>query len=319
MATVTIELPTRDPLRTLPDEAGQAFESNADAPVARVKHRWNGPSTNKWRIAAIFPSFAVVGSRDGIREDFKLSTTVVSLIFMTPFAGYTLASNAVNKTHMTFGHRRIAAIASLCHLILFIITVVVLRFSVLLVAYAFVGFGNGPIDAGWNAWIGGSMVNAISPVVATAMIDHDLEWSTFYHTLVGGSALELVTSGLPFGSTSRSCTTEAVKSRVTWVLTFFLFTHMGVEDTIVSIGGWVVEFMMQVRDGSAAGITVGRIILGFVNKVLDERLQLVLAVALELAFWLVPQFIVSDVAVSLIGYFTPAVAEEDAASSHELI
>ncbi|KAL4865818.1 hypothetical protein BDV12DRAFT_187906 [Aspergillus spectabilis] len=349
-ATETIELAPREELRISPEETEQAYGPNPESTVARAKQRWNDPPINKWRIATAFASFAVIGASDsvyGIREEFNLSTTVVSLIFMTPFAGYTLASIAVNKIHMTLGQRGIAIIAPLCHLIPFIVMATYPRFPVLLVAYAFVGLGNGLIDGAWNAWVG-DMVNSstlmgllhafyglgatVSPAIATAMIDRGLKWSTFYFTLVGGSTLELASSSFLFwpenaerfrannpktpGSTRDSRTTESLKSPVTWVLSFFLFVYMGVE---VSIGGWIVEFMMQVRDGGAvesgliptgfwAGITVGRVTLGFVNELLGERLAviiyLVLSIALELVFWLVPQFIVSAVAVSLIGFFT---------------
>jgi fucose permease len=88
-----------------------------------------------------------------------LSTTVVSLIFLTPFAGYTLATVAVNKVHMTFGQQGIAIIGPLCHLIPFLVIAVRPPFPAILVAYAFVGLGNGLIDAAWNSWIG-DMVNA---------------------------------------------------------------------------------------------------------------------------------------------------------------
>ncbi|KAL4945085.1 hypothetical protein BDV06DRAFT_209712 [Aspergillus oleicola] len=295
-----------DELRSSPEEVEQAYEPNADAPVARVKSRWDEPSINKWRIAATFASFAVVGASDGvygIREDFILSTTVVSLSFMTSFAGYTLASMAVNKIHTTFGQRGIAIIAPLCHLIPFIVMATIPRFPVLLVAYALVGLVNASTLMGLlHAFYG--LGATVSPATATAMIDHGLKWSsTCYFTLVRGSATDLITS-------------DTVKSRVTWVLAFFLFAYMGVE---VSIGSWIVELMMQVRDGNAvqsglvptgfwAGITVGRVVLGFANEALGERLAvviyLVLTVALKLVFWLVPQFIVSAVAVSLIGFFT---------------
>ncbi|KAL4977955.1 major facilitator superfamily domain-containing protein [Aspergillus desertorum] len=301
--------------------------ADPDAPVARAKQKWNEPSINKWRIAAAFASFAVVAASDGaygIREDFGLSTTVVSTIFITPIAGYTLASVAVNKIHMTCGQRGIAIIGPLCHLIPFIVMASLPRFPVLLVAYAFVGLGNGLIDAGWNAWVGdmvsastlmgfmhacyGLVVATVSPAIATAMIDHGLKWSTFYFTLIGGSALELITCGLLFwpesgkrfkinnprlsGSAGDSRTTEAVKSQVTWILAFFLFAYMGVE---VSIGGWIVEFMMQVRDGGA--VASGLVPTGFWAGI-------TVATALELIFWLVPHFIVSAVAVSLMGFFT---------------
>lgn len=151
-------------LQSLPDSS---FGPAPEVPIARAKQKWNEPSINRWRILMTFVSFAVVGASDGvygalipyIREDFHLSTTVVSLIFMTPFAGYTIATLAVNKVHMTFGQRGIAIIGPLCHLIPFIVMAVHPPFPVLLTAYAFVGLGNGLVDSAWNAWVG-DMANA---------------------------------------------------------------------------------------------------------------------------------------------------------------
>lgn len=55
------------------------------------------------------------------------------------------------------------------------------------------------------------------------------------------------------------------------------------------------------------GITVGRVTLGFITPRIGEGLAvsiyLIIAMSLELIFWLVPQFIVSAVAISLIGFF----------------
>ncbi|KAF2183790.1 MFS general substrate transporter [Zopfia rhizophila CBS 207.26] len=355
--SMTIELSPREQqeLHTLPNAPEQPFSPGEAAPIARAKQKWNDPSINKWRILVTFTSFAIMGASDGvygliifqIREDFNLSTTVVSLIFMTPFAGYTLATIAVNKIHMTFGQRGIAIIGPLCHLIPFLIMAVHPPFPVYLVVYAFVGLGNGLTDAAWNAWIG-DMVNAnalmgflhafyglgatVSPTIATGMIKRGLNWWLFYYTLVGGSTIEIVGSVSLFwkenaeqfrinnpktpGSASGTRTAEAVKNRVVWIIALFLFAYMGVE---VSIGGWIVEFMMQERQGGAfesgliptgfwAGITVGRIVLGFVNELLGERvaitIYLVISIGLELVFWLVPKFLVSAIAVSLLGCFT---------------
>lgn len=56
------------------------------------------------------------------------------------------------------------------------------------------------------------------------------------------------------------------------------------------------------------GITLGRFALGFVSPRLGEKLSIIVylltAIALELVFWLVPEFIVSAIAVSLVGFFT---------------
>lgn len=55
------------------------------------------------------------------------------------------------------------------------------------------------------------------------------------------------------------------------------------------------------------GVTVGRFVLGFVSPRIGEKLSIAVyilfAIALELIFWLVPQFIVSAIAVSLVGFF----------------
>lgn len=54
------------------------------------------------------------------------------------------------------------------------------------------------------------------------------------------------------------------------------------------------------------GLTVGRVSLGFLTPQIGERVAvsvyLLTAIGLELIFWLVPQFLVSAVAVALIGF-----------------
>lgn len=86
----------------------------------------------------------------------------------------------------------------------------------------------------------------------------------------------------------------------------------------VGLGGWVVTFMLKVRhatpyasgisgSGFWAGMTLGRASLGFVTERYGERLCLTIylgiCIGLELLFWLVPQFVVSAVAVAFLGFF----------------
>ncbi|CAI7595887.1 unnamed protein product [Penicillium manginii] len=107
----------------------------------------------------------------------------------------------------------------------------------------------------------------------------------------------------------------ALTYKVTWIVAVFLFLYGGTE---VAIGGWIVVFMTDVRHGSAfasgmtetgfwLGVTMGRFVLGFVSPRIGEKLAITVyilcAIALELIFWLVPEFIVSAVAVSLVGFF----------------
>lgn len=109
--------------------------------------------------------------------------------------------------------------------------------------------------------------------------------------------------------------TKLPAARVAWVGALFLLCYAGVE---VALGGWIVLFMIRVRNGDEfssgmsatgfwLGITVGRVILGFVSPrvgiKLSTAIYIAAATALELVFWLVPQFYVSAVAVSLQGFF----------------
>ena len=55
------------------------------------------------------------------------------------------------------------------------------------------------------------------------------------------------------------------------------------------------------------GITIGTVVLGFVTSHIGERravlLYLLLAISLELVFWLIPNFISSAVTVAFVGFF----------------
>lgn len=104
-------------------------------------------------------------------------------------------------------------------------------------------------------------------------------------------------------------------ARVSWLSAIFLLGYVGTE---VSLGGWVVQFMLRVRDAGSfdagmtsvgfwLGLTVGRATLGFLTPKLGVKLSLFIFIpvtmGLELIFWLVPQLYVSAVAVALQGFF----------------
>lgn len=71
-------------------------------------------------------------------------------------------------------------------------------------------------------------------------------------------------------------------ARVTWLCAAFLLGYVGVE---VATGGWIVTFMIRVRGGAPfasgmtatgfwIGITVGRVLLGFVTGRIGETLAI---------------------------------------------
>lgn len=77
-------------------------------------------------------------------------------------------------------------------------------------------------------------------------------------------------------------------ARITWLIAIFLLGYVGVE---VALGGWIVKFMLEVRDGGDfasgmtatgfwMGITVGRIVLGFVTPRLGEKMAIAVSIPL---------------------------------------
>lgn len=77
-------------------------------------------------------------------------------------------------------------------------------------------------------------------------------------------------------------------ARITWLCAAFLLCYVGSE---VALGGWIVQFMLKVRNGNEfasgmvsvgfwLGITVGRIVLGFITPRIGEKL----AVSVSLIF-----------------------------------
>ncbi|KAI8964506.1 MFS general substrate transporter [Daldinia sp. FL1419] len=323
-----------------------------------VVQRWNYPRKNIPRVASCFWSFVVMGSNDAaygplipyIQAHYNLTYLIVSLIFLTPFVGYTAAAFLNNIIHIKAGQRGVAFISSGCHLLSYIVIAVHPPYPVLVIAFMLAGFGNGIADAAWNAWIG-NMARAnemlgflhglygagavLSPLIATTMITKsNLPWYAFYYLMIGMASLEVIASvGCFWKATGREYRESLTKhsessqgglkealfqkpaARVTWLCALFLLGYVGLE---VALGGWIVEFMIQVRNGEPfasgmtatgfwLGLTIGRVILGFVTPRLGEKraimIYLPITMGLELLFWLVPQFYVSAVAVGLQGFF----------------
>nr|GAT50236.1 MFS general substrate transporter [Mycena chlorophos] len=100
--------------------------------------------------------------------------------------------------------------------------------------------------------------------------------------------------------------------RAVHVLAIFLTVYVGVE---VTIGSWIVSFLINVRHGGPntgyvssgffGGLTLGRVVLLPLNNAIGEYraifLYNILVIALELVIWLVPSLIGGALAVSFVG------------------
>ncbi|CDO70549.1 hypothetical protein BN946_scf184579.g5 [Trametes cinnabarina] len=107
---------------------------------------------------------------------------------------------------------------------------------------------------------------------------------------------------------------QVFRLRAVHLMAFFIFTYVGVE---VTIGGWIVTYVIQERHGGPnsgyissgffGGLTVGRIALLWLNKKIGEWrvifLYVMICIGLELVVWLIPNLISGAVCISFVGFF----------------
>lgn len=131
----------------------------APTTVSHTVERWNQSRLNVCRVLAAFWSLLVMGMNDAaygaiipyLGAYYRLEYTLVSLIFLSPFVGYTLSALLNNTIHQKFGQRGVAVLCSGCHIVAYVIACVHPPYPVLVVVYMLAGFGNGLGDAAWNA------------------------------------------------------------------------------------------------------------------------------------------------------------------------
>ncbi|KAF4976131.1 hypothetical protein FZEAL_7150 [Fusarium zealandicum] len=314
-------------------EAGSS-DNTAPSDAVVALERWNSPPINRYRTAATFWSFLVVGMNDGsygalvplLMTYYKVNHTVVSLIFLSPFVGYAIASAVNNLMHVHFGQRGVALLAPMCHLVPYLAISFHPPYPVMVVMYAIVGMGNGLDDAAWCSFIG-QMANShemsgilqacyalgatIAPLVATALSgDGQPGWYAFFWVMTAASAVEFVALVTTFwtqtgavylaenptvsgGKSGR--TRQVLKNKLSWIFAFFVFGYCGAE---VALGGWIVVFMQDRRDASAVtgsaaatgywgGMTFGRLFLSLVTIRLGEFWAMFLYIGLTIALELV--------------------------------
>ena len=129
---------------------------------------------------------------------------------------------------------------------------------VAVVILVFAGYGNGILDAGWNAWVADMVANnqilgimhgfyglgaVASPLIATVMVtEANLPWYTFFYLMAGLGVPELACGTWAFweetavafrrknASGHEHGRLKAVlKNKVTWICSLFLLIYVGCE------------------------------------------------------------------------------------------
>ncbi|KAK8068667.1 hypothetical protein PG994_005283 [Apiospora phragmitis] len=329
----------------LPEESPQDGPSSPPPTAAEMIQRWNYPKSNVPKIAACFWSFVVMGANDaayGIEQYYHLTYTIVSLIFLSPFVGYTASALLNNFLHGSVGQRGVAGIASGCHMLAYIIGhgkhsvwAIALHppYPVMVIVFMIAGFGNGLADAAWNAWVGNldranemlgflhgfyGLGAVLSPLIATNMVANaKLPWYTFYYIMIGLAGLEIFTSVAGFWTS----TAAAYHASISRQHGEEEGPRGSLHEALIRRPSARVTWLCALFLLGYVGIEValGGWIVVFMIQVrrgaefasgmtamgfwLGITIYLPIVMGLELLFWLVPKFIVSAVAVGLQGFF----------------
>lgn len=190
--------------------------------------------------------------------------------------------------------------------------------------HTYLGFLHGAYGAGAT----------VAPLIATAMISKNIQWSYFFLILVGLSCCSTLCIGWSWigykqdmagfdGEEEVSVATAegeeslvklSLKNKVTWLLSLFTMAYQGTE---VAIGGWVVTYLIDYRGGDAdkvgyvaagfwAGLTLGRFILVAPCQKWGPKRSVVvltcLLIVLIVLTWQIKSIIGAAVCVSFAGF-----------------
>ncbi|TFK82924.1 MFS general substrate transporter [Polyporus arcularius HHB13444] len=308
------------------------------------------------QFAALCLAIYVAGWNDGtlgpllprLQEVYHVGYAVVSLIFVTNFVGFFLGASTYLYVTDRFGY---GSVTSFILAIGNSLQASGAPFPVFVIAHIFAGYGESFLDAGSNAFLASlsentstkmGIMHAIygvgamcAPLVSTQFARLP-RWSFVYLVHIGLVTLNAISQMVTFrfrrqddilaeiGQPPPQKTKESEAGvnkykqvfglRAVHLMAFFIFTYVGVE---VTIGGWIVTYVINERHGGAnsgyissgfwGGLTLGRVALLWFNKKIGEWrvifIYVVLVLGLELVVWLVDSLLPSAICVAFVGFF----------------
>jgi len=304
--------------------------------------------TNDGSIGALIPY---------ILSSYHIGTSFIAILYFTTFLGWLIAAitNSHLPRYLPLGS--LLSLGAFLQILPHFTRVFHPPFPLFALSFFVSGLGQAYQDSHANTfvstvkaahrWLGfiHAMYGAgllVSPFVATAVaVKTSLRggngWTLFYLFPLGLSVANLVLvltafresvrlsikpqengDGEEAGNRNRSAIVEVkqmLKTRDLWVFCLFFFFYLGAGTTS---GGWVVEYLVQVRHGDLAkvgyvpagsygGIFLGRLLLAEPTHRFGERRMLLLyaiiCFGMQLVFWLVPNLISSIAMFSMMGFF----------------
>ncbi|KAH7082750.1 major facilitator superfamily domain-containing protein [Paraphoma chrysanthemicola] len=346
---MTSSVPTND-IELQPVESITQFQTSSESTALTRK--------NLLKVIAASFSFFLAGSNDGslgaltpyILRTYHVGTEYVALIYGATFVGWLFA--AATNSHLVryLGLGAILTLGAFIQVIAHVLRCWTPPFALYVVTFFLQAMGMAYNESHANTFVASiegahrllgfihamyALGTLVSPFIATAVASQVPDrWPLFYIYLVGIGSLNTLVVAFTFRDSlkphprsteegavdSRSKTANrdivaALKSPPVYLLSMFYFFMLG---TGITAGGWVVEYLIQARNGHLpevgyvpaalwGGIFVGRVLLAEPTHRFGERRMTmaycVLILILQLVFWLVPNLISSAVSLCLLGVF----------------
>ncbi|GAB1523066.1 hypothetical protein RhiTH_006195 [Rhizoctonia solani] len=297
-----------------------------------------------------------------IQEHFHIGFMIVSMLFVSACCGYIIGAIAVIYFTDKFGFGRVLIGGSLFQIVAYSILSTTPPFPAMCVALTINGIGMSLQNAQTSSLVISltrnpgtkmGMMHAaygagacVSPLIATQFSQMP-RWSFYFLVSLGLAVSNTVSQSLVFGfrtlpemltsfgipevvhtadSTQTSKYRQILNIKVIYVLAFFALLYVGTE---VTIGGWIVTFLIENRGGGSSsgyvsryacvpksgavllsqfetsGLMLGRLVLLWVNQKLGERravyLYSCLIIGLEFVVWFTPSLVLNAVAISIVG------------------
>ncbi|KAK0184619.1 MFS general substrate transporter [Armillaria mellea] len=286
-----------------------------------------------------------------IQKSYHINFATVSLLFVFSCSGFVLGSGANVYLNERWGLGKVVFVGSLFQVVSYTMQSPHPPFPVMVLAYALTGFGSALQNAQANGLIGSlkehkttklNLLHAaygvgafVSPLVATHF-SHERHWSYHFIMSAGIAVSNSVVLALvfrfkaqegepPWSAGQAPAESHALESRgenlyrsilsikAVHFLAVFALIYIGTE---VTLGGWIVTFIINERKGGKSagyvssgffgGLTLGRLCLIWFSKMVGEHrvifVYILLAIALEFTVWFVPSIIENGVAISFVGF-----------------
>ncbi|KAJ7108818.1 major facilitator superfamily domain-containing protein [Mycena epipterygia] len=281
-----------------------------------------------------------------IQQVYHIGYTIVSLLFVFQCVG-SLGGALLNiLLTKKLGFGKLLLLGSFMQMVAYALQAAALPYPVFVLASVINGAGLAIQDAQANGYVASFAENSetqmgfvqaaygagglVAPLVSTqfSQLHH---WSFHYLISLGITALNTFFLAVVFrarnqddclaeigqemqdeGPSEESHFRQIVSIKAVHLLALFLFVYVGLE---VTIGGWIVSFMRNVRGGGPSagyisagffgGLTLGRLVLLPLNRKIGERrvvyLYGLIAIGLELIIWFVPSLVGGAISVSIVG------------------